>query len=543
MQKKVLVGMSLLLLMMGGILQAQDATQDAPDDWWQETVWYEIFVRSFYDSDGDGIGDFQGLIEKLDYLNDGDPNTTDDLGITGIWLMPIFDAASYHGYDAVDYYNVHPDFGTNEDFLEFMAEAEARGIRVIIDMVLNHTSDQHPWFVSSLTGDPEFADWYVWEDENPGYAGPWGAQAWHERGRRYFYGVFWGGMPDLNYENDAVNEEMYNVARFWIEEMGVDGFRLDAIKYIVEQDNLLQNTPANRQWLADYNAYIKSLNPEVITVGEADDTTAEVVKYVVDDAIDLGFEFDLADDIIASVLARNTRDISRRLTRGLRNYPYGQWASFLTNHDQPRLITQLNGRIEQNKIAATILLTIPGSPFLYYGEELGMPGGKPDPRLRTPMHWTDDPTTAGFTTANRPYETLTDNVAEANVAVQTDDPDSLLSHYRDMIALRNNYSALRTGSLMMAESQPYRALTYIRQDDEHTLMILINLHDEPLEDYTLTLEEGTLADITSASFVYGGEGYSDEDLALPVLNDAGGFDAYTPLPMLEAFSVHVIELR
>ncbi|MCD6290318.1 MAG: alpha-amylase, partial [Anaerolineae bacterium] len=175
---------------------APTALPESPLRWWNDTVFYEVFVRSFYDSDGDGVGDLNGLIEKLDYLNDGDPSTTDDLGITGIWLMPIMESPSYHGYDVVDYYHVDRDYGTNEDFCRLMAEAHRRGIRVIIDMELNHTSSQHPWFQSARS-DPHspYRDFYIWSDEDPGYKGPWGQRVWHRTATGYYYGIFWEGMP------------------------------------------------------------------------------------------------------------------------------------------------------------------------------------------------------------------------------------------------------------------------------------------------------------------------------------------------------------
>ena len=193
--------------------------------WWNDRVFYEVFIRSFQDSDGDGIGDIEGLIERLDYLNDGDPQTSDDLGIGGIWLMPPAEAHSYHGYDVTDYYAVESDYGELADMRRLVAEAHKRGIAVIVDMVLNHSSSRHPWFLSSRLGEQAYADWYIWRDEDPGYRGPWGAPAWHRAGDRYYYGVFWDGMPDLNYNNPAVTREIYDIATFWLDEVGVDGFR------------------------------------------------------------------------------------------------------------------------------------------------------------------------------------------------------------------------------------------------------------------------------------------------------------------------------
>jgi glycosidase len=186
--------------------------------WWNDTVFYEIFVRSFYDSDCDGVGDIQGIIEKLDYLNDGDPNTSSDLGITGIWLMPINPSPSYHGYDVTDYYNINPDYGSMEDFEQLLEEAHARGIRVIIDLVVNHSSSKHPWFVDSMSPGSEYRDWYLWQDELPGIN-------WHSSENGYYYALFWSEMPDFNYQNPEMVAEMNAIANFWVGDVGVDGFR------------------------------------------------------------------------------------------------------------------------------------------------------------------------------------------------------------------------------------------------------------------------------------------------------------------------------
>ena len=289
----------LVLLSSPMIISASD--EPLSPNWWNERVFYEIFIRSFKDSDGDGIGDIQGIIDKLDYLNDGDPTTTDDLGITGIWLMPPAEAYSYHGYDVTDYYNVEPDYGTIEDMQRLIDEAHARGIAVIIDMVVNHTSSRNPWFIQSRLGEEPYADWYIWADEDPGYAGPWGATAWHPAGDRYYYGVFWDGMPDLNYRNPEVTQEMYNVATFWLDEIGVDGFRLDAIKHIIENGELQENTPESRQWLADYEAHLESVKPNSFTVGEIFNGPSFIVaRYVEDDSIDIGFDFKIADETIGA---------------------------------------------------------------------------------------------------------------------------------------------------------------------------------------------------------------------------------------------------
>ncbi len=535
---KKIIQILVLLLMLGVFMLPLTVAQDddtAPEyHWWNDRVFYEIFVRSFYDSDGDGVGDLQGVISQLDYLNDGDPETTDDLGVTGIWLMPINPSSSYHGYDVTDYREINPDYGTLEDFAQLMEEAHDRGIAVIIDMVINHTSSQHPWFEASRAGDETYADWYIWEDENPGYVGPWGAPAWHSHGGRFYYGVFVSGMPDLNYHNPDVTAEMYDIARFWLDDVGVDGFRLDAAKLVVERGELQQNMPENRAWLADFRDFTRSVNPDVLNVGEVDDATATVKRYIEDGALDLAFEFDFAETILSAVMQGNKRDLERAQPRMLRSYPPGQYASFLTNHDQARVMTQLRGDVGANIVAASVLLTGPGVPFIYYGEEIGMFGGKPDPQIRTPMHW-DGSASVGFT-SGEPWEALEESVE--NVADASDDPASLLSHYRMLIHLRNSQPALQRGATEMVEASFRSVYSLVRYTDDKVLLIVINLNDEPVMEYSLTMEEGPLTSVSATTWVLG-----EGELAIPSVNDEGGFDEYTPVGDLPAHSTFIIRLE
>ena len=217
-------------------------------------------MRSFADGNGDGIGDFRGLTAKLDYLNDGNPATTNDLGVTGIWLMPIFDSPSYHGYDVIDYTKVEADYGTSADFAAFLAAAHKRGIKVILDLTLNHTSDQNPWFVASATGKGPYADWYIWSKTNPGYFGPDNQIVWHQLGNqdRWYYGIFSEHMPDLNLANPAVTAQMDAVAKHWLADVGVDGFRLDAAKYLVEDGQKQANTQSTLDWLARFHQTVQA---------------------------------------------------------------------------------------------------------------------------------------------------------------------------------------------------------------------------------------------------------------------------------------------
>lgn len=515
------------------------STADEPltENWWNERVFYEIFIRSFKDSDGDGIGDIQGIIDKLDYLNDGDPTTTDDLGITGLWLMPPAEAFSYHGYDVTDYYAVESDYGTIEDMQRLIEEAHQRGIAIIIDMVVNHSSSHHPWFIQSQLGEAPYADWYIWEDENPNYAGPWGDVAWHESNDRFYYGVFWGGMPDFNYRNADTTQAMFDIATFWLNEIGVDGFRLDAIKHIVENGEIQENTPESRQWLTEYEAHLESVKPNSFTVGEIFNGASFIVtRYIEERSIDSGFDFKVAEEMIGAAQSGSNKDIIRAHRNAMRDYPLNQFATFLTNHDQNRLANLLNNDVGKNKVAASLLMTGPGIPFMYYGEEIGMTGTKPDERIRTPMQW-ENSETAGFTSGETIWEALQDaeNLAVANVADQTDRPDSLLNHYRDMIHLRNANPALLMGDLTAVDSSERSLYAFLRHSDEQILLILINLGDEVITDYTLTLEDSE-HDLSKGTLIYG----AGDNLS-PLLNAGGGFDSYTPLAELAPFSLYVIE--
>ena len=510
--------------------------QPAGPFWWNDSVFYEIFVRSFYDSDSDGKGDLNGLIQKLDYLNDGDPTTTNDLGITGIWLMPIAESPSYHGYDVVDYFTVEQDYGTNDDFRRLMEEAHGRGIRVIIDLVLNHTSYKHPWFKSAQRDvNSPYRDFYIWSDEDPGYKSPWGGQVWHRSGDSYYYGIFWEGMPDLNYRNPAVTAEMEKVIRFWLEDMGADGFRLDAIKHLIEEDRNQENTRATHEWLRGFYKIYKDANPEALAVGEVWSSTLEVSKYI-GDQIDLAFEFNTAEAMLNSARGQNRNPVLRAHRQIAEFYPPNQFATFLTNHDQDRVMTQLRENTHWAKTAASLLLTGPGVPFIYYGEEIGHIGGKPDENIRTPMQWSNADN-AGFTTASVAWRAPQRNYRDVNVAAQTDDPNSLLSHYRRLIHTRDGHEALRIGDWREVNVEDRRLYSFLRHSDNETLLVLINLSDEPISDYSLSLEEGPLSQGSAA------EVFTGTSVSAPKVNADGGFDDYKPVEELGPYGAYIIQFR
>ena len=505
--------------------------------WWNDTVFYEIFVRSFYDSDGNGIGDLNGVIEKLDYLNDGDPTTTEDLGVTGIWLMPIMVSPSYHGYDVVDYFQVDPYYGTNEDFLRLMDEAHARGIHVIVDLVMNHTSNSHPWFIESQNPDSDKREWYIWADENPGYRGPDGQVVWHNNPSGYYYGIFWSGMPDLNYENPDVTAAMFEAAQFWLEEMNVDGFRLDAIKHIVEEDQGQQNTRSTHNWLQTFYTFYKGVDPNALTVGEAWTGTQQVVDYTGDE-VDIAFQFDLALDIINSAGAGLAPIYVKTYQMVYDAFPANQYATFITNHDQNRVMSQLRGDEAQARVAASLLLTGTGVPFIYYGEEIGMTGMKPDEDIRLPLAWTGQAPNVGFTTGT-PWRMPANDFSQHNIAVQSSDPESLLSHYRALIHLRNELEALRVGDWILVEANSGRLYTFLRYTGNEVVLVIINLNRNEVtaENYSLELAEGPLTGAVTAVSLLGGAVQGD-----PEVNGAGGFAGYVPLAEIPAQSVHVIQL-
>ena len=457
-------------------------------EWARGAVFYEIFVRSFADLNGDGNGDLNGLVSKLDYLNDGNPATTNDLGIDAIWLMPVFQSPSYHGYDTTDYETIERDYGTNADFQHFLTEAHKRGIRVIIDFVMNHTSDQHPWFIDSAssTASPK-RDWYIWRPTNPGWTQPWGPDpAWHPLNGTYYYGVFWSGMPDLNYRTPAVKEEMFRLARHWLAQ-GVDGFRLDATRYLIEDGPGAgqYDTPETHQLLKDFAATVRTAKPGAYLVAENTVDSATIATYYGSTAVIRGgdempsnFNFPLASAILDSV-NRGDPQLVRAILRGMMStYPPGVIdAPFLTNHDQTRIATVLGNNPAKLRNAAAILLTLPGAPFIYYGEEVGLQNGptSADESKRTPMPWTP---AGGFTTGT-PWFAYAPGLATNNVATESGDARSLLSYYRTWIAVRHQSAALMKGDIALVDAGA-QALAFIRNSPNERVLVVHNVSDAPL---------------------------------------------------------------
>lgn len=545
-RRMILLGMLILVpLLLGACVGKSVAVQPIsalPEGtngtaWWNNTVFYEIFVRSFYDSDGNGIGDINGIIEKLDYLNDGDPKTTTDLGITGLWLMPINPAASYHGYDPTDYFAVNPDYGTLDDMKRLLDECHKRGIRVIIDMVYNHTSTKHPWFIESRD-DPQSdkRDWYIWSATDPGYVGPWSEKVWYPTKSGYYYAIFWIGQPDLNYRTQAVSDEMYKVAQFWLQDVGVDGFRLDAARYLIEDGKDQQDTPETLAWWKSFRTFYKGISPQAMTVGEVYTTNYIVKNYLDEGDFDQAFNFDLAGQILQNVSARNAVNLNATIKASYQLFSRGEYATFLSNHDQERVMSYFSNDQEKARLAASVLLTTPGTPFIYYGEEIGMTGNKPDERIRTPMLWSAE-RYAGFSTV-LPWESTNANYQQDNVATQTADPNSLLSLYRDLIQLRNNHVALRIGDYVMLRSDNFSVMPFLRFTQDETLLVMLNLSQKPVSRFSLSLAQGPLKGSYRAYPVYG-----EGNLKGVSANASGGIDKYQPIAEIPANGLVIIQLR
>jgi glycosidase len=423
-----------------------------------------------------------------------------------------------------------------DDFKKLLEECHKRGIRVIIDMVYNHTSNQNPWFIEARD-QPQSSkrDWYVWSESNLGYAGPWGEQVWYQTVAGYYYAVFSSTQPDLNYTDQAVSDEMLKVASYWIQDVRVDGFRLDAVRYLIEEEKNQADTASTHQWWSNFYTFYKGINPQAMTVGEIYTTNFIVDDYLKNNEFDQAFNFDLASQILKNIDRRNAINLNAGIKSSFELFPKGTYATFLSNHDQERVMSVFMEDQNKAKLAASVLLTIPGTPFVYYGEEIGMTGNKPDEHIRTPMQWSSEKY-AGFTTVI-PWEPTNTNYDQYNVATEREDPNSLLSMYRNLIQLRNEHAALRVGDFYGIRPDNFSILSYLRASKEETLLVMINLSEEVVSGFNLSLNEGPLSGGYYLLRVLG-EG------TLPDLNanSNGGFDSYQPGIEIPANGFVIIQL-
>ena len=443
--------------------------------WWHTATVYEIWPRSFKDSDGDGNGDFNGMTSKLDYLK--------DFGVDAIWLTPVFEAPSYHGYDFQDFYSVERDYGTMAEFEHFIAESHGRGIKVILDLVLNHISDQHDWFLKSARKEPGYEDYFVWRDQRPaGWGQAWSDKPnseavwhWNETRKAYYYGAFGASQPDVNLRNPKVVAELDALAAFWLKK-GVDGFRLDAVRYAIEDGPLSQqaDTQATLDYWTGFTQRVKAINPEALLVGEAWAALHTTGRYRNGgQGLDAAYDFDFGNIVIdilnpnavpradfgtlSDTNISNKRDsLWTNLQQRAAAAPMGYFSPFLTNHDQNRIMHTLEGDAAKARIAASLLLTSPGTAYLYYGEEIGLSQHNTgeDRYRRAPMQWNDD-ANAGFNATGRSWIDLPapqgyrgDQGAwwstywkqqrgqGHSVAAQQTNPASLYSHYKRLLSVR-----------------------------------------------------------------------------------------------------------
>lgn len=445
----------------------------------KQGVWYEIFVRSFADSDGDGIGDFNGIRQKLDYLS--------NLGIDGIWLMPVNESPSYHGYDITDYMKLNNEYGTEEDFANLIKEAHAKGIKIIMDFPINHTSMDHPWFASASSDiNSEYRNYYRWVHENDStdYSkndeSNWGSSVWHKVGNSYYYGMFGMEMPDLNYNNPKVREEIKSAAGKWLE-MGIDGFRLDAAMHIYGANEFKQEenpTESTIQWWNEFAVYCEQINPKVYLVGEAWNNDEVLEEYV--QPFDTKFNFAFEEKLMAAVVNGTAMTDSNENLSGVlqdildkyvgvdENYLDGV---FGTNHDQNRIMSQVETE-SKARLIANIYMTLSGNPYIYYGEELGMYGSKPDEKIRTPFKWSNGGQDLAFNTKWIEDDQNTELKAADE---QITDDNSMFNLYKNLIALRKANTALSEGKYTGADLNNNALMTYVRESSGQKLLIIHNL--------------------------------------------------------------------
>jgi maltose alpha-D-glucosyltransferase/alpha-amylase len=486
------------------------------NDWYKDAVFYEVSIKSFYDSNGDGIGDLRGLMEKIDYLR--------RLEVNCLWLLPMYPSPlKDDGYDISDFYNIHPDYGTLEDFKALLAAAHTRNIRVIADLVLNHTSDQHAWFQSARhPGDPKH-DWYVWSDSDQKYKDAriifsdteksnW---SWDPEAKAYYWHRFFSHQPDLNYDNPEVRAEIIKVFRFWLD-MGIDGFRVDAVPYLFEREGTsCENLPETHRFLKDLRSVMERDYPGRILLAEANQLPLDVRQYFGDgDECHMAFHFPLMPRIFIAIRREDRNPIVETL-KATPTIPDGcQWAVFLRNHDEltlemvsteereymlkeyayasrmkinmgirRRLAPLMDFNRRRIELLVSLILSLPGSPVLYYGDELGMGdniylGDRNG--VRTPMQWSSD-RNAGFSNAEstalyaQPIVNPICSYQSINVDIQERMPSSLFHWMKRILALRHQNIAFGRGSLEVIEAANSRILAYIREFNNQVILVVNNL--------------------------------------------------------------------
>ena len=489
------------------------------DLWWKDAVFYEVPVKSFYDGSGNGMGDFRGMAEKLDHIK--------DLGVDCIWLLPMYPSPGHDdGYDISDFLTVHSDYGTIDDFKDFLDIAHSKGLRVVADLVMNHTSDQHPWFQEARS-DPDSPkrDYYVWSDDPTEYSGAriiftdtevsnW---TYDQVAGKHFWHRFFSHQPDLNYDNPEVHREMLDVMRFWLN-LGLDGFRCDAVPYLYEREGTnCENLPESHAFLRKLRRTVDEEFPGTVLLAEANQWPSDVVEYF---GSDEGPEFHMAFHfpLMPRIFMAMRRELRTPIVEIMESTPaisdQNQWAIFLRNHDEltlemvtdadrdymyyeyakdPRMRINVgirrrlaplldNGR-RQIEMMNSLLFSMPGTPVLYYGDEIGMGdniylGDRNG--VRTPMQWNGD-RNAGFSRADwaRLYSpVIMDPVygyQAVNVEAQNRIPTSLLNWMKRLIAVRRRYKAFSRGTIDFLHPENLKVLVYLRRFENETLLCVVNL--------------------------------------------------------------------
>jgi oligo-1,6-glucosidase len=496
-------------------------------EWWQEAVVYQIYAQSFNDSDGDGVGDLPGITAKVDYL--------DELGVDVVWLTPVYDSPlADNGYDIRDYRSIHGDYGTMEDWERLRDALHARDLRLVMDLVVNHTSDEHEWFERSRRREGKYEDYYYWREEPPNdWESLWGDSAWtydEERGEYYLH-LFDVKQPDLNWRNPDVRADIYEMMRWWLEK-GIDGFRMDVINLVGKPDPIPED-PNGPRWGVDQFAtheitheFIREMDDEVLseydvmTVGETPRVSVDDArKFTTEDGLDMVFQFEHmhVDQHPEDPWARtefDLREFKRIMSRWQTGLGQGWNSVYLGNHDQPRIVSRFGDdgeyRTESAKALATFLLTLGGTPFLYQGDEIGMTNvpfdtldehrdvwthdeieaaletGQIDSfdeiadqvnywsrdNARSPMQWTAAEN-AGFT-AGEPWIKVNPNFPEINVAAARGDRDSVLYYYRDLIAVRAEHDAVIYGDYSQIAAENDDVFAYTRTLDGERVLVVID---------------------------------------------------------------------
>lgn len=462
--KRITAIISMFIFITATLVGCKDVEKDTAQKNYDGRAFYEIFVRSFNDSNGDGIGDIKGITEKLDYLQ--------ELGVKGIWLMPINQSGSYHGYDVDDYYAINKDYGTFEDLQELLEEAHKKDIKIIMDLVVNHTSINNKWFINARQDkNSEYRDYYIWTDDmtKKNEMSPMNTKSWSQNGDKneLYYSIFWSGMPDLNMDNPKVVQEVKNIAKFYLDK-GMDGFRVDAAKWIfLEKDK-------NVAFWKDFNDYIKSVNKDSILVGEVWDSPYNIVDYT--KSLDSFFEFSIGDYAIDRINAYSISGFPDDYNGVNEIYKDTNsdfvMAPFLKNHDQSRINDSFSDDY-QMKMAAAMYLTLPGTPYIYYGEEIGMSGSGADERKREPFIWD-----SSDNSKNTSWEKSTNDASKVAVNVEKEDKKSILNFYKSILDVRNNYKSLRYGTVKSINTSDNNIMAMERSYEEQTAYVLINGNDK-----------------------------------------------------------------